>query len=105
MSRLCIACACLVIGSMIFSSLVLAEEDQIYTECKSNPRGPWCYQEAVEQLNEPVLCENILKYWPKAQGVHGWCYYQLALKYKDCALCDFIQKADIKKMCKLDVCK
>ena len=83
----------------------LSENDAIYETCKDNPRGPWCYQETVEQLNEPDLCENILTYWPKADGVHGVCYYHLALKNKDCALCDRIHKADIKRMCRLDVCK
>ncbi len=82
-----------------------SENDAIYETCKDNPRGPWCYQETVEQLNQPELCENILKYWPKADGVHGWCYYQLAMKNRDCVLCDRIQTADIKKMCRLDVCK
>jgi len=105
MSRLCVVCVCLVFGSMILSPLVFAEEDRIYEKCKNQPRGPWCYQETVEQLDEPALCENILKYWPTADGVHGWCYYQLALKHKDCALCDRIQNADIRKMCKVDVCK
>ena len=105
MLRFCFGCICLVIGSLVFSPLALAQEDEIYEKCKNHPRASWCYQELVEQLDEPALCENILKYWPKANGVHGWCYYQLALKNKDCALCDFIQKADIKKMCKLDVCK
>jgi len=105
MSRFCIVFTCVVIGLMFFSPLALAEEDEIYEKCKNEPRGPWCYQETVEQLNEPVLCENILKYWPKANGVHGWCYYRLALIHKDCTLCDFIKKADIKKMCKLDACK
>jgi hypothetical protein len=85
--------------------VVPAEDDIFYLECKDHPRGPWCYQEAVEQRNQPELCENILKYWPRADGVHGWCYYQLAMKNKDCSLCDKIRKADIKKMCRLDVCK
>ncbi|WP_155305453.1 hypothetical protein [Desulfosarcina widdelii] len=84
--------------------VTFAEDDHIYLECKDHPRGPWCYQEAVEQHNQPELCENILKYWPKADGVHGWCYYQLAMKNKDCSLCDRIHAADIKKMCRLDVC-
>ncbi|MFO7883626.1 MAG: hypothetical protein R6U68_02295 [Desulfobacteraceae bacterium] len=95
----------MVIGSIIFSPLTFAEEDEIYEKCKNEVRAPWCYQEAVEQLEEPALCENILKYWPKAKGVHGWCYYRLALKNKDCTLCDYIKNADIKKMCKLDACK
>jgi hypothetical protein len=96
---------------VILMSFVMArgsafsENDSLYETCKDRPRGPWCYQEAVEQLNQPDLCENILKYWPKADGVHGWCYYQLALKNKECALCDRIKKADIKKMCRLDACK
>ena len=80
-------------------------DDPIYDKCKDHPRGPWCYQETVEKIGDPGLCENILKFWPKADGVHGWCYYQLAMKQKKCALCDKIKKADIKKMCGLDVCK
>ena len=80
-------------------------QDELFEQCKGHPRGPWCYQETVEQLNQPELCENILKYWPKADGVHGVCYYNLARKQKNCALCDLIRNADIKKMCKLDVCK
>ena len=82
-----------------------AEKDELYQKCKTDPRGPWCYQEAVEQINNPERCENILTHWPKANGVHGWCYYQLAMKNKDCALCSHIHKADIKKMCERDVCK
>ena len=77
--------------------LALAEDDEIYEKCKNHPRGPWCYQETVEQLDEPALCKNILKYWPIADGVHGYCYYRLALKNKDCTLYDLIRKADIKK--------
>jgi hypothetical protein len=81
------------------------DQDEIFKACKDHPRGPWCYQETVEQLNQPELCEKILKYWPKADGVHGWCYYQLAMKNKDCRLCDRIHTADIKRMCRRDVCK
>ena len=79
--------------------------DELFEQCKDHPRGPWCYQERVEQRNQPELCENILKHWPSANGVHGWCYYQLALKNKDCNLCERIHKADIKRMCRCDVCK
>ena len=104
MSRFSFGCICLVIGSMFLSPLALAQEDEIYEKCKDHPRGPWCYQETVEQLDEPAFCENILKYWPGAGGMHGVCYYNLARKQKDCALCNFIKNADIKKMCKLDVC-
>lgn len=89
----------------LISMVAPAEDDILYLECKEHPRGPWCYQEAVEQRNQPELCENILKYWPRADGVQGWCYYQLAMKNKECSLCDKIRKADIKKMCRLDVCK
>lgn len=95
---------------LIFTLFVLpkgdafSENDALYETCKDHPRGPWCYQEAVEQHNQPELCENILKYWPKADGVHGWCYYQLAMKNKDCKLCERIRKADIKTMCRRDVC-
>jgi hypothetical protein len=89
----------------LISGYALSEDDILYKTCKDNPRGPWCYQEAVEQLNQPELCETILEYWPKADGVHGWCYYQLALKNRDCRLCDRIHKADLKRMCRRDVCK
>ena len=57
--------------------------DELYAQCKDHPRGPWCYQETVAARNQPELCENILTYWPKADGVHGWCYFQLAPKNKD----------------------
>ncbi len=84
-----------------------AGQDPIYEMCQAQTErpGPWCYQETVEDRNQPELCENILKYWPKADGVHGWCYYQLALKNKKCSLCDKIHKGDIKRMCRLDACK
>ena len=84
-----------------------AGQDPIYDMCQfqSERPGPWCYQEAVEQRNQPELCENILEYWPKADGVHGWCYYQLAMKNRDCRLCERIGKADIKRMFRQDVCK
>ncbi|BBO76636.1 hypothetical protein DSCW_40530 [Desulfosarcina widdelii] len=95
---------CALSAFCLMAMVTFAEDDHIYLECKDHPRGPWCYQEAVEQHNQPELCENILKYWPKADGVHGWCYYQLAMKNKDCSLCDRIHAADIKKMCRLDVC-
>ena len=90
---------------VLFPFLVLAESDSIYDKCKDQPREPWCYQEEVERIGDPDLCENILEYWPKADGVHGWCFYRLALKNKDCSLCDRIQKGDIRKLCILDVCK
>jgi len=90
--------------AMIAAAMAQDDQDEIYKACKDHPRGPWCYQEAVEQRNQPELCEKILEYWPKADGVHGWCYYQLAMKNKDCSLCERIRTADIKKMCRKDVC-
>jgi hypothetical protein len=90
--------------AMIAAAMAQDDQDEIYQACKDHPRGPWCYQEAVEQRNQPELCDNILKYWPKADGVHGWCCYQLAMKNKDCGLCERIRKADINKMCRRDVC-
>ncbi|BBO69450.1 hypothetical protein DSCA_33800 [Desulfosarcina alkanivorans] len=45
--------------------------DELFERCKDHPRGPWCYQETVEQRNQPELCKNILTYWPNADGVHG----------------------------------
>jgi hypothetical protein len=100
-----LAQCCLWIALSTAVSMAQDGQDALFDECKDHPRGPWCYQEAVEQRNQPELCENILKYWPRADGVHGWCYFQLAMKNRDCRLCDRIQKADIKKMCRLDVCK
>lgn len=46
---------------------------QYLTDPKTQRRTPprrTHYQEIVGQLDEPALCENILKYWPKANGVH-----------------------------------
>lgn len=92
---------------LLLTTVLFAKDDPVYDKCTSqteNP-GPWCYQEEVEKIGDPSLCENILKYWPKAIGVHGWCYYRLAIINKDCELCDSIKKKDIKDVCKLDVCK
>ena len=102
---ICLALAILVV--LAAATTFHAEEDPIYAMCQSQTDrpGPWCYQEEVERIGDPDLCENILTYWPKADGVHGWCYYRLALLQKDCKLCDRIKKQDIKRTCKLDVCK
>lgn len=82
-----ILCALLLTVALLLASgtLVLCGEDPIKEKCKDDP---WCYQQEVEKIGDPDLCENILKYWPKADGVHGWCFYRLALKQKDCSLCD-----------------
>ena len=89
---------------LLAASTFHPEEDPIYDMCQAQTDrpGPWCYQEEVERVGDPDLCENILTYWPKAIGVHGWCYYRLALLHKDCTLCDRIRKDDIKKTCRLD---
>jgi len=94
-------------GFVLFSSQVIAESDTIYEKCVNQQADPppWCYQMEVERIGDPDLCENILEYWPKADGVHGWCIYRLALKQKDCSLCDRIQTEDIRKLCITDVCK
>jgi len=94
-------------GLVLFPFQACAESDPIYEKCisqKDDP-APWCYQMEVEKIGDPDLCDNILNYWPTADGVHGQCLYQLALKNKDCSLCNRIKKADIRKMCILDVCK
>jgi len=95
------------ISFFLFSNQSFAESDAIYEKCinQQTDPAPWCYQMEVERIGDADLCENILKYWPRAGGVHGVCYYNLARTQKDCALCNFIKNADIKKMCKLDVCK
>ncbi len=95
------------ISLFLFSNQVFAESDAIYEKCTNQQAdpAPWCYQMEVEQIGDADLCENILKYWPKADGVHAWCFYRLALKQKDCSLCDRIQKEDIRKLCILEVCK
>ena len=92
---------------LFLSTALFAQEDPIYEKCTAQTKAPapWCYQEEVEKIGDPNLCENILKYWPKADGVHGWCYYRLALVQKDCELCNRIATPDIKRMCKLDACK
>ena len=90
-----------------FIGNAFAGDDPIHEKCmnQADDPPPWCYQMEVERIGDAGLCENILKYWPKAVGVHGVCYYNLARKQKDCSLCSFIENADIKKMCELDVCK
>ncbi len=95
------------ISLFLFSNQVFAESDAIYEKCTNQQAdpAPWCYQMEVERIGDADLCENILEYWPKADGVHGWCFYRLALKHKDCSLCDRIQKEDIRKLCILEVCK
>ena len=97
----------IVICFCLSATVVFAEKDPIYDTCMSQTDrpGPWCYQEEVEKIGDPCLCENILKYWPIAMGVHGWCYYRLAIIQKNCDLCNLIKAQDIKKMCKLDACK
>lgn len=92
---------------LLLTTVLFAEEDPIYKKCmaqKDDP-GPWCYMEEVKKKGDPSLCENILKYWPKATGVHGQCYYEAAIKKKECELCKKIMEKDIKKMCELDACK
>ncbi|SHE70399.1 hypothetical protein SAMN02745206_00708 [Desulfacinum infernum DSM 9756] len=80
-------------------------DDPIYEKCRGEPREPWCYQEEVERLQRPELCENILRYWPDAHGVHGWCYYRLAWKKKDCSLCEPIVNEQVQRLCKREVCR
>lgn len=77
----------------------------LYEKCKDEIRAPWCFQEAVEKSGTPEMCEEILKYWPTANGVHGWCYYRFAIKRQDCSLCEPIRKRDIHRTCKKDACR
>jgi len=94
-------------GVLLFSNQVFSENDSIYEKCKNQQKNPapWCYQMEAERIGDPDLCENILQYWPNADGVHGWCFFRIALKNKDCTLCNRIQKKDIRKLCVLEVCK
>lgn len=89
------------------ATMVCAEDDPIYEKCisQSDDPAPWCYQLEVKRIGDPDLCENILTYWPKAGGVHGQCYYELAIQNKDCELCKRIKDEQIRKMCELDACK
>ncbi len=107
MRKRMIATATMLLWVLTVAAVTSAQDnpDELFEQCKDHPRGPWCYQETVEQINRPDLCENILKHWPRADGVHGWCYYQLAMKNKDCSLCERVYKADIRQMCQRDVCK
>lgn len=97
----------MILGVTILATVAFAEDDPIYEQCmrQTDDPPPWCYQMEVERIGDADLCENILEYWPKADGVHGWCIYRLALKQKECSLCDRIQAEDVRKLCILDVCK
>ncbi len=99
--------ACLLGGMLSPATMLVAEDDAIYERCLSqtDDPAPWCYQREVESLGDPDQCENILRYWPKAVGVHGQCYYALALKNQDCALCQRIIDEQLRRMCELDACK
>jgi len=102
---ICLAATCLLL--ILPANLLCAEDDPIYEKCisQSDNPAPWCYQEEVKRAGDPDLCENILTYWPKADGVHGQCYYELAIQNKDCELCKRIKNEQIRKMCELDACK
>ena len=104
---ICIYLVAVAMLMVTMSTSLFAEDDPIYERCASQTEspGPWCYEEEVKKAGDPALCENILKYWPKALGVHGQCYYDLTIKTKDCELCKRIQAPDLKKMCELDACK
>ncbi|SMC25967.1 hypothetical protein SAMN02746041_02477 [Desulfacinum hydrothermale DSM 13146] len=96
----------LAVGVMVLWSPAGAQtDDPIYVQCRDEVRAPWCYQEAVEKREEPELCENILRYWPNAAGVHGWCYYRLAWKKRDCSLCKPIVHDQVKALCRREVCR
>lgn len=96
-----------VISVLFFSGpSAFAEEDALYERCKDAPRAPWCYEEEVVKQQQPDRCENITKHWGNAAlGVQGYCFYEIAVKTRDCALCKRIKKSDIRKTCKLDACK
>lgn len=99
--------AALLVLGWFLAGMASAQQDPIYDKCTAqtdNP-APWCYQEAVKAIGNPDLCENILKYWPTADGVHGQCFYELARQTKDCNLCKRIKNDAIRKMCNLDGCK
>ncbi len=73
---------------LLSCSFTFAEDDPIYAQCmhQTHETPPWCYQIEAEKIGAPEFCENILKYWPRAEGVHGWGYYRLALNQKECRL-------------------
>lgn len=105
--QICLGFLLILIGLFLFSNQAFAESDPIYEKCTKQQEdpAPWCYQREVERIADADLCEKILEYWPKADGVHGWCFYRLALKRKECSLCDRIQAEDVRKLCILEVCK
>jgi len=86
-------------------ALEQASAEDLKKSCQGDPREPWCYQEKVEDLGDPALCEPILDYWPNAVGVHGWCYYRLATLLNRCPLCEKIKKQDIYRTCRREVCQ
>ena len=92
---------------MVMTSSSFGEDDPIRKACQEHPRGPWCYEEKAVELLKPDLCTNITKYWGKnADGVEGYCVYEIAKKTKDCSLCSRITNAGIRNnLCNRDVCK
>ena len=82
-------------------------DTDLYNECREDKRAPWCYEEKVVAMKKPELCANITKHWGAgAGGVEGYCYYEIAKKTKDCALCKKIKNSQIRNnLCKRDVCR
>ena len=96
----------IMIALSLSGAIAFAEEDTLFERCKDDPRAPWCYEEEVVAQRQPDRCENITKHWGKAaMGVEGYCFYEIAVKTRDCSLCKRIKKGDIRKTCKLDACK
>lgn len=52
-----------------------SESDPIHEKCTHQKNDPasWFYQKEEEEIGDPDLCEKTLEYWPRPDGVHGWC--------------------------------
>ena len=59
---ICLATSMLL--TFVPATVLFAEEDPLYEKCisQTDTPAPWCYQEEVEKIGDPTLCENILKY-------------------------------------------
>ena len=72
MLRFCFGCICLVIGSLVFSPLALAEENEIYEKCKTTPAVPGAIRRLLNNSMNRFFAKTFLNTGPKPmEYTHG----------------------------------